>query len=270
MPELPEVEVWRRLLQTWIGSDAIEEVAITDPDLLEPCAREEAAALLPNRSVEGLQRLGKCLLWDQPKRPTLGIHLRMTGGWVRSPPGAPPPPASRAQWRLESGACIHFTDVRRLARWYWGGAEEVREAMGVHELGPDALAELPSATALQERMRRKRSLKSAMMDQRVLAGIGNIAASEICFRARLSPWIRPSDMTEEQWGSIRTQIRCQLEESIARDEGAAIVYVSAGGDNPFAVYGREGEPCPTCSHPIERRAQSGRSTFFCPSCQGTG
>jgi len=139
--------------------------------------------------------------------------------------------------------------------------------MGVHRLGPDALDALPEVSMLQKHLGNRKELKTALMDQSVLAGIGNIAANEICHQARLSPWSRPALLTPAQWGSLRTQIERYLRETIARDEGHEITYVSAGGSNPFALYAREGEPCPSCSQPIARTKQAGRSTFFCPQCQ---
>jgi formamidopyrimidine-DNA glycosylase len=267
VPELPEVEVWRRLIVDWLREDAITNVVFLDPALLDEEKRRSAEIHLAGRDVRGISRLGKLLFWDCPNAPTLGVHLRMTGGWARTAPGVPRPRFTRASWGLASGSSVHFIDSRRLGRWYWGKPDAVREAMGVQKLGPDALHSLPDEGILQERMQRRHTLKSALMDQSVVAGIGNIAATEICFRARLSPWTRPDQMTLEQWGSIRTQIQCHLEESIARDAGHTIVYVNAGGINPFALYAREAQPCPACSHPIERRVQSGRSTYFCARCQ---
>jgi formamidopyrimidine-DNA glycosylase len=271
MPELPEVEAARRLLTRWTVGRKVTAVDVKDAARLAL-----APADLVGRTIAAWTRHGKWLLapLDDGTHALVG-HLGMTGKWVADP--APDRPYQRVVLTFAKAArkprAVALIDPRR-----WGELAVVPLASDpTAQLGPDALAAVsdahfgvaglrkalegarPSATAL---------LKDRLVDQARLAGLGNIAASEIAFRARLSPYAKIGALTPAAWSRLVDAIREHLVTTIAALDGhAEIDYLSDGADNTFLVYGREGLPCPRCQTPIVRTVRAARATFHCPRCQ---
>jgi formamidopyrimidine-DNA glycosylase len=134
--------------------------------------------------------------------------------------------------------------------------------------GPDALTEPLDGAGLVAALGGKRAIKVALMDQDRLAGLGNIHAAEACFRAGVAPQRPGASLSPAEWERLAAAIVAQLEATLAGvDPAEELQYVSEGGDNPFAVYGREGEACPRCGGAVAAETQAGRTTFWCPSCQ---
>jgi formamidopyrimidine-DNA glycosylase len=198
-------------------------------------------------------------------------HLGMTGKWIRRRRDDAQPSHVRATLELSDGHAVDYRDPRLFGRLVRGKAAALRELPGIRALGPDPLAEIDLDRLHGILSGTKRSLKEALMDQRVLAGLGNILVSEALHRARLHPKRRGTSLsraeTERLAEAIRESIRASLDEE---DSEEPITYVEEGGENFFRVYDRAGQPCMTCRTPIERIVQGGRSTFFCPSCQRRG
>lgn len=272
MPELPEVEHAARCLRAWAEGRRIEAVE-TDPKarrVFRPHARAALARALTGRTVESVRRVGKHLLVSLGPEP-LGLlsHLGMTGKWLRRAPGEPPPSHSRARLRLDDGAVLHYRDPRLFGRLRLVPGARFSEVKELRALGPDPLAEGVDAARLARLLARTgRPVKVALLDQRLLPGVGNIHASEACFRARLDPRRRASSLAAGEVRALAAGVRASLRAAVAALHGPEIVYVEEGGDNPFLVYAREGERCPRCRKALLRRiVQAQRSTFFCPRCQ---
>jgi formamidopyrimidine-DNA glycosylase len=272
MPELPEVETIRRQLEPEIAGRTIAELEVLDPRWTRPTAPEEVAAAARGRRVEALDRRGKYLLLRLDHDETLVMHLRMTGNLLLVEPGLPDQPYLRARFRLDDGRELRFTDARRFGEAFLLGAEALEERFR-GRLGVEPLSEEFTAAALGRVASGSRApLKSFLLDQARLAGVGNIYADEALFRARLHPLSPAGSMREEHLVALRDGVVDALEAGL--DGGGASIddYRDARGErgamqDEFLVHRREGEACPRCGEPIRRIVVGGRSTYYCPSCQ---
>lgn len=267
MPELPEVEVARRALSRWL--DGKKVVAAHAQAKSRTFRGAEVAAFERLRGpLVRAERRGKYLLLSFGSGGLLA-HLGMTGKFVRRPKGVEEP-HSRAQLELDSGEVVHFKDPRLFGRLEPMPVPELEHTPAVAKLGPDLLLVPPSGASLKEALgASKQPLKVALMDQERLAGLGNIHAAEALHRAKLSPLRRPASLTATEWRALATGIVAALAYALDHEDGDEIAYVEEpGSDNPFLVYGRDGERCPRCkTGRITSVAQGGRTTFFCKKCQ---
>lgn len=260
MPELPEVEVARRNLERWLGGARLTRVELAPRTFVgDP---EAGAAALRGRTLRAVERRGKWLHLVFGGGQELYGHLGMTGKWVLRDRTAPAERFERA--RLDSAQrSARYLDPRRFGRLYdqlpaaWQG------------LGPDALLDGVDENRLAEGLkRRRRSVKEALLDQQLLAGVGNIQAAEALWRAQIHPERAAASLTPRELQELARAIERSIADTLAREEGPEITYVEEpGAPNPFDVYGRQGQPCPRCGRKLERLVQSGRSTVFCPRCQ---
>lgn len=270
MPELPEVEHARRQLAALVGA-RIDRVTARDAIVLGKRPKAAFARALEGRTIERIERRGKSLLVHLSGGGGLAMHLGMTGSLVIVPREAAPSRFARVSLALGDRA-LHFDDPRKLGRLFAGPVDEARRAGKWDALGPDAL-DVTTPKALAARFAGTRGpIKMALLDQARVAGIGNIHASEALFFARLHPMRTTPSLTARDWQHLHAGIQ----ESLARalDEldrldahGEPLVYLSAGGENPFLVYDREGEPCPRCGKPLVREVHGGRSSYLCRHCQ---
>ncbi|MED5373185.1 MAG: DNA-formamidopyrimidine glycosylase family protein [Myxococcota bacterium] len=256
MPELPEVEVMTRNLRRWLNGQELR-LELVDPRLLKGEPPQD-----PQRVVQ-VHRRGKYSFIER-EADTWVLHFRMTGKVVPAREGG----KVRARLLTDTGA-YHFLDQRCLGELHVlpPGASEAFEA-GLN-LGPEPYPQRQSGAWWRERLSGLRgAIKPALMRQDRVAGLGNIAASEICFRAGVDPRRPVPDVLA--WDGIATEAHAFLHEVVDLEgQGDEIQYINSDPDarNPFAVYGRAGEPCLRCGEGIERIVQSGRSSFYCPSCQ---
>jgi formamidopyrimidine-DNA glycosylase len=264
MPELPEVESARRTLQPLMEGARFVTVLTNRPNL-RTAFPSDFATRLEGRRVQALERRGKYLLVELSSNEILVMHLGMSGSFrVDGDPGAGDA-HDHVVFRMSSGATIVFNDPRRFGFMSIVSREDLRLRRGVGALGPEPLSNQFDADALARACRGKRtSLKAALSDQRVVAGLGNIYVTEALHRARLSPRRRASTIATRTGAPRESAIR--LAQAIKRVLEDA---VARGDDNRFRVYDREGARCPRrgCRGVIRRITQSGRSTFFCPHCQ---
>lgn len=256
MPELPEVESAVRRLR-----DAIINKRIVRVDVLHPALRRRLSPARL-RSVRGMrvthvERRGKHqLIWLDDGR-TLHAHFRMTGDWLIDRATDPLPRFARAAITLDDGVRAVLNDPRALSTL------DLHAANAAPDLGLGPEPDDPALTpdSLLEVLSRKRApIKPVLLDQRVIAGLGNIYAAESLWHARISPSTRASSLTRAQVKRLLTAIR----RVIARATGARYTDPSV---SRLAVYDRAGKPCRRCGTPIERIVQAGRSTYFCPGCQ---
>ncbi len=275
MPELPEVETMVRGLRPILTGRVIEMVEVHDPSLLQGCEAEEFVRRVGKSGVEGVGRRGKWVVIDlSDARGTIVIQPRMTGGFWLIPPERPE--HVRLTFRLAgASATVWFCDTRRLGKIAWYPTPAEAEAAFNKSQGPDALE-----IALDDFSRRikatSRPIKPALMDQKILAGIGNIYADETLFRSRIHPERPASSLTRPELARLHAAIGKVLAEAIAAegssfDAGYRTVLGLEGGFlNQNAMYGRGGQPCPECSTPIVKTnivGLIGRPTHYCPKCQ---
>lgn len=282
MPELPEVETVRRGLEPVMTGRLIQSAAVNRPDLRWPLP-EGMAARLAGCRVTGLRRRSKYILIDLSSGESLLVHLGMTGRMLVS--GAMvgnfhhdhPAPAKHDHVVLdiEGGARVTFNDARRFGMMDLlpTGADDAHPLLA--GLGPEPLGNAFSGPYLAARLKgRATPIKSALLDQRVVAGLGNIYVSEVLHRAGISPRRLAGRIAAPRVAGLVPIIRDVLTEAIEAGGSSLRDYRQADGElgyfqHAFRVYDRAGAPCsaPGCTGSIARIVQSGRSSFFCPSCQ---
>jgi formamidopyrimidine-DNA glycosylase len=271
MPELPEVETIRRQIEPAIVGRAIESAEVLDERWTRPIDPREVERALVGRRIEAVERRGKYLLLRLDADRTLAMHLRMTGNLLLAEPDAKPAHL-RASIVLDDGTRLLFTDARRF------GQAVVLEGDGLDDYFASRLGIEPLSAALtaEELCRlasgRRAPLKSFLLNQAGVAGIGNIYADEALHRAALHPLSPAGSMKPVDCERLREGIVATLEAGL-RGGGASVDdYRDARGErgamqDEFLVHTREGKPCPRCGAGIRRIVVAGRSTYFCPSCQ---
>lgn len=271
MPELPEVEIHARNLRGWLVGKRIVEYAVVDPLLLEggPAAQDWGEALR-NARVEAVRRDAKYLLIDLDTGYTLVAHLRMTGRFVRDAyvAGSAPKP-TRLVLDLDTGERVRFEDRRRFGRAWVAKTEEIRSLPELAGLGPDALLAPTSPERLRELTAKSgRSIKTLLMDQHLIGGLGNICVIEILYQAGVAPETPARELTDEQVREIARITPEYLRWAIDVQGRRELIYIGEkGAENVFTIYRREGTPCPRCGTPIVRTVVAGRGTYHCPTCQ---
>lgn len=278
MPELPEVETVMRGLAARLTGRVITRAEARRPDLRWPLP-ENLAARLTGRRVEGFRRRGKYFFARLQGVESLLVHLGMSGRMSVQPDGATPPvPHEHLVLHTGDGWRVSFVDPRRfgcLDLLPTAGEEQHRLIAG---MGPEPLEEGFTSDALSAALAGKRTpIKAALLDQGVVAGLGNIYVSEALFRARISPRRLAASVAGARAARLVPAIRQTLTEAIAAGGSSLRDYRQASGElgyfqHAWKVYGREGEACEACPGPpacagIARLVQSGRSTFFCRRLQ---
>ncbi|HET6174617.1 MAG TPA: bifunctional DNA-formamidopyrimidine glycosylase/DNA-(apurinic or apyrimidinic site) lyase [Gaiellales bacterium] len=271
MPELPEVETVRRRLEPYLTGRTLTEVEILDYRLTAPEPPEAVAARLTGMRVEAVGRRGKYLLLELGDGAALTVHLRMTGNllWLQAPPEHDPP-FLRARAQLDDGSYLAYTDIRRFGTWLV--AEDGAEALLAGKLGPEPLGDWTSADLARALAGRKAAVKAALLDQRVVAGVGNIYADEALWAARVHPAAPAGRLSRARVVRVHDAVRASLQAGIDA-QGASIrdFRTPDGGygsaQERFAAYGRGGEPCERCGTPLRRTVIAQRGTTYCPRCQ---
>jgi formamidopyrimidine-DNA glycosylase len=272
MPELPEVETVRTQLEPVLTGRRFERVEIRDPRLVRPYEPAEVAAELEGERVAAVERRGKYLIVRFESDRVLLIHLRMTGSLRHSGEGLDEDPHRRAVVRLDDGSDVAYRDVRRFGTWLVLEQGELAPYLATR-VGDEPLDALFTAARLGERLAKRRApIKAALLDQRTLAGMGNIYVDEALWRARINP-LRPAEsLDRNELRRLHKAIRATLEAGIARQGSTLRDYALPDGgsgsmQDEFKVYGRGGEPCDRCGTPIAKTRLGGRGTWFCPTCQ---
>jgi formamidopyrimidine-DNA glycosylase len=295
MPELPEVETVARDLQRWVAGATITGATVTwDRTIRHPQPAEAFAAEIAGASIRRVSRRAKTVLIHLEDGRVMTVALRMTGALIVTPAGTPRDPYARVVFTLADGRELRYRDVRKFGRiglWPGGGLRGVGAGRGTRSKkvaegakryrigevfsghGPEPLSSSFSSRRFAERLaRRSAKLKTLLLDQSFIAGVGNIYADEALWRARLHP-LRAADTLDE--GEIRRlhrTVRQVLREGIANRGSSFSDYVGADGQpganqERLAVYRRTDQPCYRCGRPIRRIVVGQRSTHFCPHCQ---
>ena len=267
MPELPEVETIRNELSPWVIGQSFTRVVILDSKLVCGGSAEEVRRGLVGRKIDSLGRRGKYLMFHLSSGRSLIMHLRMTGSLLLNPEDMDR--YARAIFHLSNGHDLVFNDRRRLGKvWLVDDADTV-----VCKLGPEPLDRTFTPNVLRQRLTRHHiPIKAALLDQCIVAGIGNMYADEALFAARINPLRKAHDLSTAEVRTLHNCIRRVLEAAIGSKGASVDTYVRPEGKLgtahfDFKVAHRGGEPCPLCSNPIERCVVQNRGSYFCPSCQ---
>ncbi|MBR9865409.1 MAG: bifunctional DNA-formamidopyrimidine glycosylase/DNA-(apurinic or apyrimidinic site) lyase [Rhodobacteraceae bacterium] len=289
MPELPEVETVRRGLEPAMVGKRIALADVRRPDLRWPFP-ERMADRLTGARIERLRRRSKYILGDLDTGETLLIHLGMSGRMLIAPPNTDngrdmlgefhhlhpaPEKHDHVVLDMEDGTRITFNDARRFGAMDLFATElgEAHKLLAV--LGPEPLGNSFDEAYFKAALKGKNTpIKSALLDQRIVSGLGNIYVCEALWRTGISPLCKAGGISARRIASLVPAIRQVLAEAIESGGSSLKDYRQADGElgyfqHSFAVYGREGEPCrkPDCAGSIKRVVQSGRSSFFCNTCQ---
>jgi formamidopyrimidine-DNA glycosylase len=267
VPELPEVETIRAELAPRLTGRELRRVEILDPRLTRPIDLFEVAEELEGDRVVAVERRGKYLVLRLESGLALLVHLRMTGSFVFEPASH-----ERAILELDDGTRLAYRDVRRFGTWLVLEDVELDPYLTAKN-GPEPLGARFTAGWLATQLQRRRApVKAVLLDQRVVAGLGNIYADEALWRARVNP-LRPAEtLTREEAARLHRAIRAALRLGIARQGSTLSTYARPDGSagsmqDEFRVYGRDGLPCPRCRTPISKTRAGGRGSWFCPRCQ---
>jgi formamidopyrimidine-DNA glycosylase len=269
LPELPEVETIRRGLERSLRGARIVRVEVREPRLRRRVDADALGALV-GRRVEGVARRAKYLLVDVGDGLVWLIHLGMSGRLVWLPPPGPAAPHEHVRVEFEPPGALCYRDPRRFGWMRLARAEDLDEVAG---LGPEPLdAELGGVLLRAQLRNTRRDVKAALLDQRVIAGIGNIYANEILFRAGIRPTRRCHRLSRAELEAIASATRRVLFEAVERRGTSFSDYFDSDGipgsfQEVLAVFGRTDRPCRRCGRRIRRRAHGGRSSFYCPGCQ---
>lgn len=282
MPELPEVETVRRGLAPVLEGRVIAQARVNRPDLRFPLP-DRMAERLTGARVLALRRRSKYILADLSTAETLLIHLGMSGRMLVS--GAMlgdfhhdhpvPQKHDHVVLEIEGGARVTFNDARRFGAMDLMATETAEAHPLLAKLGPEPLGNaFDGAFLIAALAGRRTPIKSALLDQHLVAGLGNIYVCEVLYRAGIAPQRLAGDLTAAQAAALVPIIRDVLDEAIAAGGSSLRDYRQADGQlgyfqHAFRVYDREGQPCatPGCTGTVSRIVQSGRSSFYCPACQ---
>ena len=277
MPELPEVETVRRQLEPVLVGRRFDRVEISDPRLVRPFEPVAVAAELEGERVAEVDRRGKYLIFRFESGRVLLVHLRMTGSFRHrsNGMGEEDDPHRRAVVRLDDGSDVAYRDVRRFGTWLLVEPDELEPYLA-DRLGEEPLLTGFTPARLARRLAGRRApVKAALLDQRTLAGLGNIYVDEALWRARIHPKRPARDLDANDVRRLHGAIRSVLKTAIERRGSTLRDYSTPRGrrgsmQREFKVYGREDEPCDRCGTPIEKTRAGGRGTWYCPHCQPRG
>ena len=268
MPELPEVETIRQQLEPHLVGRRFDRVEIGDSRLVRPFEPNAVAAELEGERVAALERRGKYLIVRFESGRALLIHLRMTGSLRHAPKGTlADDPHRRAVVKLDDESDVAYRDVRRFGTW---------QLLEPGELEPyleQRLGRTFTARRLAQRLEGRRApIKAALLDQRTVAGLGNIYVDEALWRAQIHPLRLAGTLDAEELARLTRSIKDALKVGVKRQGASLRDYSTPDGgrgrmQDRFRVYGREGRPCKRCGTPIDKIRTAGRGTWYCPNCQ---
>lgn len=276
MPELPEVETVKTGLEPVMSGRKIENARTYRANLRFPFPKGFANKI-SGQKVRQLRRRAKYLIVDLANGQSLISHLGMSGRFVVHPPGGPAKkePHTHVTFKMQGGAEVHYCDPRRFGFMDLCATADLENHRHFKHIGVEPLGNEFNAPHLRAMLKNKKSpIKSALLDQRVVAGLGNIYVCEALHRAGISPRRKSHTIGPKRAEVLVPEIKSVLQEAIAAGGSTLKDYAQVDGDlgyfqSRFSVYDREGEPClkETCPGKVTRIVQSGRSTFFCSTCQ---
>lgn len=287
MPELPEVETIKNVIEPQIRGHRIEDVTVSRPEIIAHPDAEQFCYLVKGQTISAMSRRGKFLKMHLANGSSILLHLRMTGGLLVTPADLPREKHTHLIMRLEHGQELRFCDQRRFGRFWLIQEGETDTYSGMHKLGLEPFDPAFHAEYLQNCLqKRKKAIKECLLEQTVVAGIGNIYADEILFAAKIHPARPAVSLCTEEWEQLAAVIRERLQYFIEKNVITPEEYLESKGreyrNTPFLeVYGHGGAPCPRCcpsgetsacgtdaeAYTLRRIVIGGRSSVYCPHCQ---
>lgn len=273
MPELPEVETVKRSLQPILEGQRIDRIDVLYGGIIKNIAAEDFCRQAADRIIENIGRRGKYLLFNLSGGYTLVIHLRMTGQLIAAAGNEPLSKHTHLIFYLSGGAQLRFVDIRKFGLVFLVPTGEWDKAGGLCDLGPEPLEEEFAPAVFQELIKKKKGrLKAFLLDQRNIAGIGNIYADEIMFAAGLHPERRVETLKPDEIDKLYAAIKAKLEEGVESRGTSIRDYVDGRGEKggfqeKLQVYDRGGQICVRCGTSLVKSVIAGRGSVFCPHCQ---
>ncbi|WP_432738447.1 bifunctional DNA-formamidopyrimidine glycosylase/DNA-(apurinic or apyrimidinic site) lyase [Maridesulfovibrio sp. FT414] len=270
MPELPEVEVISRGLAASLVGKTIEAVKILNHSSVK-MPWHLFSARVAGRTITAVRRRAKLLIMDLGDDLHVTFHLKMTGRVLAHEGPTVPQTHTRIVFSLSDGGSVEFHDTRKFGEVRALTDDELEEWSFYRNLGPEPLE--TTAAKLVERVEgRKSQIKGLLLNQSVVAGVGNIYADESLFRSGIHPKAKACDLSPESLERLFTELQAVLRQAISENGSSIRDYVDAGGDaggfqNSFKAYGKKGEPCPCCGKIFEGGTVAGRGSTFCCNCQ---
>lgn len=273
MPELPEIEAIKRAIGPILIGRRITDIDVIQPKTVARPDPETFRAAVVGRTFTGLTRRGKFLTATLDDGGRIVMHMRMTGCLLAVPRDRPRERHTRLMISMDDGTELRFSDLRRFGRfWYFENGEE-DDVSGMRDLGPEP--DDPSLTPdyLEDRLGgSRRAVKDCLLDQTVVAGIGNIYSDEILFATGIDPACPANLLGHGDWTRLADEIPRTLEFFVEKNEISAEDWLEGRGreyrNTPYIrIYAHGGEPCPVCGTTLVRRVIGGRSSVSCPSCQ---
>ncbi len=272
MPELPEVETILRSLRPELEGQGIHRVTISRSSLIKQPSPEEFAARLNGQKIQSLKRRGKYLLLEISSNSILIIHLGMTGQLTCKPPSAPLLKHTHVIWELNNGRELRYTDIRRFGKIILTDPAGLKQVSGLKDLGAEPLEKSFTPAVLQEGLKGKKGkIKALLLDQHIVAGLGNIYTDEALFLAQINPQRSGDSLGASEIEALTQAIRSVLQAGIDHNGTSIQNYVDGQGNlgsnqEYLQAYGQK--ICSRCGQKIAKIKISGRSTFYCPNCQG--
>lgn len=273
MPELPEVETIKRVIEPQIQGRMITKVAVRRPEVAAYPEADEFCRRLTGQTVSHMSRQGKFLIIHLENKERIVLHLRMTGGLLLAPAQCPEEKYTHVVFSLDNGTELRFSDMRRFGRFWLLREEETDTCTGMDKLALDPLAPACNAEYLSSHLsKRRKAIKECLLEQTIIAGIGNIYSDEILFTAGIYPARPANSLKQTEWERLAEAIPERISYFIEKNAITAEEYLETKGrdyrNTPFLqVYGHGGSPCPKCRETLCRMVIGGRSSVYCPVCQ---
>ena len=273
MPELPEIETIKSVIEPQIQGSVIDNITVARPEVVAYPTADEFCRAVTGQAISAMSRRGKFLIIHLKNANRIILHLRMTGCLLVTPSDYPTEKHTHIIMRLNNGMELRFSDTRRFGRFWLIQSGEKDTYSGIGKLGLEPLSCECNAEYLKNKLgKRKKKIKECLLDQSVIAGIGNIYSDEILFRAKICPARSADSLTPKEWKRLAEMIPKCLSFFIEKNRIGHEDYLQTKGQDyrntPFLqVYGHANEPCPNCGETLVRVVISGRSSVYCPNCQ---
>lgn len=273
MPELPEVETVKRVIEPQIQGLMIDKVTVKRPEVVSYPAADEFCRLLIGQTISHMTRRGKFLMIWLNSDDRIILHLRMTGCLLLTPENYPGEKHTHIIISLSNGKELQFSDTRRFGRFWLLRKDETDTYSGIEKLGAEALDKVITAEYLDIHLgKRKKAIKECLLDQSIIAGIGNIYSDEILFTAGIYPARPANSLTPEEWERLAAAIPERISYFIEMNKITPEEYWETKGQDyrntPFLqVYGQKGKPCQKCGETLCHIIVGGRGSIYCPACQ---
>ncbi len=273
MPELPEVETVKRTIESQIKGLAIRAITVNRPEVVAYPNADIFIKELCGQVISHMERRGKFLMLVLESGDHVILHLRMTGCLTFAPSGYEMEKHTHIIFQMNNGWELRFTDVRRFGRFWYLRAEEGDSVTGISKLGKEPFDSDFDSEYLQLKLgTRKKPIKECLLDQSVIAGIGNIYSDEILYEAQICPQKPANRLSEEEWKRLAAEIPKRLAYFVEKNQISPEEYLAGKGkdyrNTPFLqVYGKSGKACPRCNDILCKCVIGGRSSVYCPTCQ---